>query len=233
MTDDAPTVQAELTSTREELRHARHELQQLTRELEERVRARTAELERSTDQLRNSQKALIQQERLRALGQMASGIAHDINNAISPISLYADLLLAHETSLSESAREQLETIRSAIEDVAHTVARMREFYRPHEPQQQSTDIELNVLVRQVMELTRARWADEPQRRGVVIELRTQLAYDLPLIRGAEQEIRDALTNLIFNAVDALASGGTLEIRTRAAGSGIPRVHLEVIDTGGG
>ena len=194
-----------------------------------------AAIERNDEltQLRQAQQALIQQERLRALGQMSSGIAHDINNAVSPVLLYTDLLLAHETSLSESAREQLETIRRAIEDVARTVARMREFYRPHEPLQQSTDIELNDLVRQVMELTRARCSDQAQRRGVMIEVRTQLAHDLPLIRGAENEIRDALTNLIFNAVDALSGGGTLEIRTSVAGSATPRVKLEVIDTGSG
>ena len=201
----------ELTSTRDELCHAHQQLQQL----------------------RQAQQALVQQERLRALGQMASGIAHDINNGISPISLYTDLLLAHETSLSESARDQLQTIRRAVEDVAHTVARMREFYRPHEPQQQSADIELNVLVRQVMELTRPHWSDQPQRHGVMIEARTQLAHNLPSIRGAESEIRDALTNLIFNAVDALSGGGVLEIRTSVAGPGTPRVHLEVIDTGSG
>ena len=224
---------SELSSTRDELRHANLELQQLTQALEERVRARTSELERSNEQLRQAQQALIQQERLRALGQMASGIAHDINNAVSPISLYTDLLLAHETTLSDSAREQLETIRRAIEDVARTVARMREFYRPHEPELQSGDIDMNELARQVIELTRARWSDQPQRRGVMIELRTELAPNLPLIRGADNEIRDALTNLIFNAVDAMSDGGSLEVRTSATDPKSPRVRLEVIDTGSG
>jgi DNA-binding response OmpR family regulator len=220
----------ELTSTRDELRHANLELQQLTQALEERVRARTIELERSNEQLRQAQQALIQQERLRALGEMASGIAHDINNAVSPISLYTDLLLAHEKTLSESAREQLETIRRAIEDVARTVARMREFYRPNEPELQSVDIDMNVLVRQVVELTRARWSDQAQHRGLMIELRTQLDPNLPVIRGADNEVRDALTNLIFNAVDAMSGGGTLEVRTSGQEA---RVRLEVSDTGMG
>ncbi len=224
----------ELSSTRDELRHANQELQHLTQELEERVRARTSELERSNEQLRQAQQVLIQQERLRALGQMASGIAHDINNAVSPISLYTDLLLAHETTLSESAREQLETIRRAIEDVARTVSRMREFYRPHEPDLQSVDVEMNVLARQVIDLTRARWSDQPQQRGAMIELRTDLAQGLPLIRGADNEIRDALTNLIFNAVDAMPGGGTLEVRTSSITSGpSSAVCLEVRDTGAG
>jgi DNA-binding response OmpR family regulator len=188
-------------------------------------------------QLRQRQQTVIQQERLRALGQMASGMAHDINNAISPISLYTDILLDHEPGLSPSAREQIETIRRAIEDVAGTVARMREFYRPQEPRIQLYDIELNPLVRQVVDLTRARWSDQPQRAGILIELRTQLATDLPVVRGAENDIRDALTNLIFNAVDALSGGGVIEVRTGTTtqpgpeGTPMHWVQLEVCDTG--
>jgi signal transduction histidine kinase len=76
----------------------------------------------------------MQQERLRVLGQMASGIAHDINNAISPITLYADSMLETEPGLSERGRGYLHTIQQAASDVADTVARMREFYRQREGQ---------------------------------------------------------------------------------------------------
>ena len=86
-------------------------------------------LQRAYDDLRQTQQQVMQQERLRALGQMASGIAHDINNAISPMSLYAESLLERETNLSEAGRKQLETIQRAVDDVAQTVARMGEFYR--------------------------------------------------------------------------------------------------------
>ncbi len=86
-------------------------------------------LQQAYDDLRQTQQAVMQQERLRALGQMASGIAHDINNAISPVALYTEMLLEQETNLSKRTREYLETTQRAIGDVAHTVARMREFYR--------------------------------------------------------------------------------------------------------
>jgi nitrogen-specific signal transduction histidine kinase/ActR/RegA family two-component response regulator len=197
------------------------------------VRVRTKELEHSNDALRQAQQALIQQERLRALGQMASGIAHDINNAISPIALYTDSLLEREQNLSEKARSQLQTIQRAIDDVAQTVARMREFYRPREVESHRADVELNALVQQVIDLTRARWSDLPQRRGIMIELRSNLATDLPKIRGVEHEIRDALTNLIFNAVDALPQGGTIEVRTSLLNSDAAnqQVRLEVSDSG--
>ncbi|MEJ0084767.1 MAG: response regulator [Pseudomonadota bacterium] len=227
----------ELSTTRDTLHTTNQELQALTQELEDRVKARTHELEQSNEALRQAQQALIQQERLRALGQMASGIAHDINNAISPIALYTEALLERET-LSERARGYLTTIQRAIDDVAQTVGRMREFYRPREQELQLADVELNPLIQQVVDLTRARWNDLAQQRGVMIELKSTLAANLLTIRGAENEIRDALTNLIFNAVDALPQGGLIEIRTRTENVAGPHgdeqfVHLEVVDSGVG
>lgn len=194
-------------------------------------------LQQAYDDLRQTQKTVMQQERLRALGQMASGVAHDINNAISPIALYTESLLEREPGLSPRARGYLATIQRAIEDVAQTVARMREFYRPREPQLVLGRVDLNRIAEQVIELTRARWSNDLQERGLVISVQTHLAPDLPGIMGADNEIRDALTNLIFNAIDAMPEGGTLSIRTRvdAAGeSGAPEsVSLEVSDSGVG
>lgn len=200
-----------------------------------------AALQRAYDDLRQTQQASMQQERLRALGQMASGIAHDINNAISPAALYTENLLEHEPNLSEQARSQLTTIARAIDDVAATVARMREFYRQREPQVTLTPVQLNPLVQQVLDLTRARWSDMPQQRGAVIRLVSDLAPDLPNIMGVENEVREALINLVFNAVDAMPEGGVLTLRTRRSGvrsdaSGkLDRfgAWVEVIDTGVG
>jgi signal transduction histidine kinase len=191
-------------------------------------------LQQAYDDLRQTQHTVMQQERLRALGQMASGIAHDINNAISPVSLYTESLLEREPNLSERARGYLTTIQRAIEDVARTVARMREFYREREAQLTLERVDINRAVRQVVELTRPRWSDLPQQRGAMVDLQTELSDTLPDIMGAEHEIRDALTNLIFNAVDAMPSGGTLSVRTRkTAGDGEDRVLIDVSDTGVG
>jgi signal transduction histidine kinase/ActR/RegA family two-component response regulator/uncharacterized membrane protein affecting hemolysin expression len=190
-------------------------------------------LQQAYDDLRQSQHTVMQQERLRALGQMASGIAHDINNAISPVSLYTESLLEREPNLSERARGYLTTIQRAIEDVARTVARMREFYREREAQLTLERVDVNRAVRQVVELTQPRWSDLPQQRGVMVDLTMDLWDFLPEIMGAEHEIRDALTNLIFNAVDAMPTGGTLSVRTRAAADrdGSERVLIDVTDTG--
>lgn len=189
------------------------------------------------DDLRLSQQAIMQQERLRALGQMSSGIAHDINNAISPIALYTESLLEREPGLSDRARANLRTIQQAVDDVANTVARMREFYRPREQQLMLAHINLNELVDQVKELTRAKWGTMPQERGIVIRMDTELEPGLPPIMGAASEIRDALTNLIFNAIDAMPQGGHLLVKTRSVSSQahehepIRSAIVEVRDTG--
>jgi len=194
-----------------------------------------AALQQAYDDLRHSQQTVMQQERLRALGQMASGIAHDINNALSPIALYTESLLEREPNLSPRTREYLETAQRAIEDVAHTIGRMREFSRQREPQLTLTRVDVNSLVQQVLDLTRARWSDMPQQRGVVVQVRTELTPGLPAVDGIESEVREALINLIFNAVDAMPDGGTLIVRTRAVeNSGHDRnlqVWVEVGDTG--
>jgi CheY-like chemotaxis protein len=177
------------------------------------------------------------------LGQMASGIAHDINNALSPVALYTETLLEEDESLSPRARAYLEISQRAIEDVAQTIGRLTAFYRDREPELALVPVDLNTLVPQVVDLTRARWHDIPQKRGVVIAMRTDLTPNLPAVMGLESEIREALTNLVFNAVDAMPEGGTLTVRTRVAAPATSApadspetapaqvVHLEIVDTG--
>ena len=89
----------------------------------------TEGVQKAYEELRRTQQVVVQQERLRALGQMASGVAHDINNALSPIIAYSELLLTTLPDLPDKAREYLQIINQSGEDIAHIVARMREFYR--------------------------------------------------------------------------------------------------------
>src|SRR5678815_4836871 len=95
-----------------------------------------------------------------------------------------------------------------------------------------TPVDMNSILTQVIELTRARWSNIPQERGVVINVKSELAPDLPKVLGAENEMRDALTNLMLNAADSMPEGGIITVRTRLD----PRdneVIVEVQDTGVG
>src|SRR4051812_25501219 len=196
------------------------------------------ELQQAYDELRQTQVAVMQQERLRALGQMASGIAHDINNALCPIVVYSDLLLQESGQFTEGAVRNLKNIKTAGEDIAHIVSRMREFYRRRDTLDAVAPVDLNQIVNQVIDLTRPRWRDIPQAHGIMIEMGPDLEATLPKMAGIDSELREALTNLILNAVDAMPEGGKLIVRTRSAKSekssetgGSTHVIVEVTDTG--
>ncbi len=198
-------------------------------------------LQQAYDDLHQSQQAAVQQERLRALGQMAAGVAHDINNALSPVALYSEWLLDSEPSLSDRTRKYLGIMSRAIEDVAITIGRLGEFYRQREHQLVLEAVDVNETISEVLELTKARWSDMPQQQGIAINTATDLADGLPSILGIASEIREALINLIFNAVDAMPKGGTITVQTLLSGSiarpskmGVDqKVVLEVSDTGMG
>jgi PAS domain S-box-containing protein len=189
-----------------------------------------ASLQVAYEDLRQTQQVVMRQEKLRVLGQMASGIAHDINNALSPAALYVESLLEREGAQSE-ARDYLVIIQRAIEGVAQTVARMKEFYSQRDTHSDRTQVSLNRVAAQVIDLTRAGWEAMSRQSGVMIRVQTDLAPDLPAVTASESEIRDALTNLILNAADAMPQGGQITVRSRTLGA--DRVQLEVADTGVG
>lgn len=203
------------------------------------LRTANEQLRAAHEQLLKSQHALLQQERLRALIQMAAGLAHDINNAISPAALYVESLLASDGGMDTEALRKLRAVRASIEDVASTVARLREFYRPREPRKGWEPVDIKAVAREAAETTRPRWHDMPMETGMQIDLRLDLPDDLPPVLGAADELRAALINLIFNAVDAMPRGGTITVRAvleqQPRGPDghdrVPRVMLEVADTG--
>jgi NO-binding membrane sensor protein with MHYT domain/nitrogen-specific signal transduction histidine kinase/ActR/RegA family two-component response regulator len=232
-------LQSTIARSAEALRVANEELEQRVADRTSELQSANGALQRAYEDLRQTQQTVMQQERLRALGQMASGIAHDVNNALTPAALYLQSLLDRDRSLGSEARNYLVITLRAIEDVANTIARMREFYRPREPQLILLPVDLNEVLQHVIDLTRASWNDMPQERGILIRVQNDFTAQLPLILGAENEIRDALTNLVLNAVDAMPDGGTLTLRskwlgpTSTPGATATRVSVEVCDTGVG
>ena len=199
------------------------------------------ELQNAYDELRQTQQSVMQQERLRALGQMASGIAHDINNALSPILAFSEMLLKKEPTLTDNSRRNLENIRTSAEDIAEIVCRMGEFYRRREHKDPLRLVSLEKLVQQVIDLTSPCWRDIPQSRGTVVQVRTRFEDPLPELYCNESELREAFTNLVLNSVDAMPQGGLITLGARpvnlAATPGQSQnpthIVLEVTDNGTG
>ena len=234
------------------LLHIREQHCQLARQkdtLEETVAARTGELratlgqlEETVARLRDTQQQVIQHERMSALGSMAAGLAHDFNNALSLILGYSELLQAdlQGSPYQAHADDFLGTIITAGQDAAKMFNRLRDFYRPPERDDDLQPVDLNVLVERVVALTRPRWHGQALGQGVTIHLCHELAPGLPELLADGAELREMLTNLIFNAVDALPEGGAITVRTSLAEpepGGVDEAGrallLEVADTGVG
>lgn len=197
------------------------------------------DLQAAYEHLRATQQTVVQQERLRALGQMASGIAHDINNSLTPIIGYSDFLMDLQKDTREDCKKYLQCIRTAAGDIAHMVEQVRQFYRGRDQDEPLESVDVNAIVMEVIDMTRPRWRDIPQREGVVLEIATELSRDLPRIRENAGELREAITNLVLNAIDAMPKGGVLTLGTRlfqrksGHDAGTPCVAVEVCDTGVG
>jgi signal transduction histidine kinase len=214
-----------------ENRFLHQELQKQNEQLEEQVRDRTALLEQTLRQLKSAQENVVRQERLSALGMMASGIAHDFNNALTMVLGYSELLLPHlQQHAPAKERGYLHHVISAAQDATHVVSRLREFYRPAGSNDIRVAVNLNDIVTQTVSLTSPKWSSERLAEGVQIQIVTDLA-SIPTVLGSAAELREALTNLIFNAVDAMPDGGQITIRTLATDQG--EVSLSVSDTGMG
>ncbi|MCC7492079.1 MAG: response regulator [Fimbriimonadaceae bacterium] len=224
------TLRAEVTQRRD----AQYETQQIG----EQLRDANLRLEGALADLHETQQQVIQQERLRALGTMASGIAHDFNNALAPILGFSEVLLAHPEARAEDDKlcRYLTMISTCAQDAAGVVSRLREFYRHRGEEEELQPVDVIEVVGQAAELAQPRWKNEAQAGGVTIEMALDLPADLPIVYGNPAELREALLNLVFNAADAILMRGAGNrsglITLRAAEVG-EQVVVSIIDNGVG
>jgi PAS domain S-box-containing protein len=175
---------------------------------------------------RKMEEQLFQAEKLRAVGEMASGVAHDFNNALAIILGNAQLLL-----LGAKEKEQVEALKiieKVAKDSAQTVRRLQEFTKS-KARQDLYKMDINAIVKDAVEITRPKWKDEAQGRGAPVEMVTHFAK-IPHAAGNVSELREVITNLIFNAVEAMPEGGRIEIKTYTRDE---KVCIRVSDTGVG
>ncbi|HET7904799.1 MAG TPA: ATP-binding protein [Candidatus Eisenbacteria bacterium] len=176
--------------------------------------------------MRDLQERLVRGEKLRALGELAAGVAHDFNNILGIIIGRTQLLLMK--TQDPEVVSGLNVVRQAAADGGEAVRRIQQFSRVREDREHEA-LDLPGIAEEVVEITRGKWKNEAQRRGVKVDVRIETASPLPIL-GSRAEIREALTNLIFNALDAMPRGGTIAIRCRAEGA---ESILEVADDGTG
>lgn len=167
---------------------------------------------------------LLQNEKLRALGEMASGVAHDFNNALAAILGNTQLLLY--TAKDEELKESLKIIEKVARDSAQTVRRLQDFTRKR-VHQELYKFNVNAIIQDAIEITKPKWKDEVQGKGIHIEMVTNFD-EVPLGLGNTSEMREVIANMIFNAIEAMPEGGKIEIQTFQRKSNI---YIQISDTG--
>ena len=165
-------------------------------------------------------------DKLRALGQLASGVAHDFNNSLAAILGRAQLL---RRQVNDPALvRNLDIIQTAAEDAAATVRRIQTFARKSAVKEFEL-LDVGSLLNDAIEITRTRWENEARLRGLDYEVRLEAEAGQNTY-GSASELREVFVNLIVNAVDAMPRGGRLLITSRRRDK---RLQLQFIDNGVG
>jgi|GEM_PF-3384084 len=177
---------------------------------------------------KNIQEALIESQKLSAIGEMSSAIAHDFNNSLQ--SILGNLELAFiRMHANQPIKKYLDTIKTAVTDALTRVQLLQRFAGKSKSRYEYNPINLNQVVKDVIVQTRPLWKDNVQKEGSVIRFETSYA-DIPTILGNEGELRSAVYNLIKNSLEAMPRGGVIKIKTSCKDN---KVYLSCIDTGTG
>jgi signal transduction histidine kinase len=225
----AVTVERDVSDRLALLREVEEKAEQID-ELYARASTETERLERMvgerTAELLAIQERHARERRLAAIGQLAAGVMHDVNNALNPIMAAAYLLDRHADDPA-AVREYAARIAKAAETGAATSARVGRFIR-QDPLDDASEAQLDLatLANEVVAMMRSLWAERQTGGPIQLDLRLEPA---PAV-GIAGEVRAAIMNLIHNALDATADGGTITIETRT--DGVESI-VEVSDTGVG
>ncbi|HWS85629.1 MAG TPA: PAS domain-containing protein [Pyrinomonadaceae bacterium] len=187
----------------------------------------TLAITRDVTEQRAERERAAQADKLRALGQLASGVAHDFNNALAAILGRAQLLRRSADGDARLTRG-LDIILTAAEDAAATVRRIRSFARQL-PGEGHAEVSVTGLLRDAVEITRTRWENDARSLGLRYEVTVE-GDDSLHTRGNASELREVFVNLVVNAIDAMPAGGRLAITCRRRGE---RLRLLFADTGTG
>jgi PAS domain S-box-containing protein len=192
----------------------------------------TARVE-AEEELRHNRQVLLNQERLKAVGELASGITHDLNNSLNALRLRVELLCA-DSILLPRHNDSLQLISRIVRDAGSTIGRLQDFTRlRHDRPAES--VNLNDIISQSVEIAKSTLEEKNSLLGrsirIVLEVPT-----LPLVMAEPAELRQIFINLLLNAQDAMPAGGIIGIigyveggaivvRVEDEGQGIPEEHL--------
>ncbi len=178
-----------------------------------------------------------QLEKLKSLGELASGVAHDFNNCLAAILGRAQLMQIdsipepkHQKSWWDEIKSQLKVIEIASKDGAETVRRIQEFSRINKADDKRVVLDLNEIIQNSIDLTKSKWETEATLHSTQYSIGKNFGA-IPLIEGNASQLREVFVNLINNAIDAMPKGGSLQLKTSAFNG--KSIMIEVKDSGTG
>jgi len=216
------------------LKQSREKIEEYSRTLENKVKERTAELENALKSLKETQAQLIQVEKMAAVGQLAAGVAHELNNPLGGILGYSQFALEKidQKPIRQFDEEDTESFLQYLRDIEQQTKKCRaiiksllKFSRTSRKKEfESTDI--NTVLKETLVFVKH------QVEKNKVELQEQLAESLPPIDGQPSQLQQVFTNLILNAVQAMPEGGTLTINSKTS-EDLKAVKISFTDTGVG
>ena len=183
-------------------------------------------LENAYEELSATQERLILAEKLKALGEMAGGVAHDFNNILATVLGRVQLLL--KKTDDPKLKNDLQVVEESALQGRRTVRRLQDFTQVSS-KSRHTNISLNDVVTETIENTRPYWKSTALKNGITINLNQDLR-SIPRIEGSFNELKEAISNVILNSVDALRDGGNILIET---GEDDDKIYLRITDDGVG
>jgi signal transduction histidine kinase len=186
------------------------------------------ELKDRYEEEKQLQEKLVESEKLRAMGLMASGVAHDFNNMLAII--FGNIDLAEVEDNKDMLLKRLAKIRKAAVDSANVIKRLQKFTKTNSEDTPFQPVKLNDLVREAIEISTPMWKDGPQAKGISVEIVDALTEEEFIILGNETDLREAVINMIFNSVNAMPQGGKIHLAMYMKNESI---YLELSDNGVG
>jgi signal transduction histidine kinase/putative methionine-R-sulfoxide reductase with GAF domain/ActR/RegA family two-component response regulator len=192
------------------------------------------QLKTAYEQLQEAQDRIVQTEKLRALGEMSSGVVHDFNNILAAILGRTQILQHKLGALGENPEhdfleKNLDIIEKAASDGSHILSRISEFTKT-KPTEKFVAVQIDQIIADAIELTRPRWRYQARSNGRHIEIEYHRG-EIAEIMGSPSELREVFTNLIINAVDAISGDGKINIKAHLEPAGV--IKIIVSDNGHG
>jgi len=170
---------------------------------------------RDVTEIKILEQQLIRTEKLKVLGEVASGVAHNFNNILEIILGRSQLLQCH-LDQPNLLKKGLHIIEKAAQDGVEITKRLQDSARVKKEPPALSMVDLNEIIEEVIDFTRTKWKDEAEAKGITIRVQVSLA-ELPLVAGNASELREVFINLVLNALDAMPMGGQIDIKTAVSG----------------